>query len=84
MEVFLVAFELIQIQEETRVSNGRVPAQLFNMIRNDEEDWEEMANLTVFGFRQPDYKKMTSRQKEMYPENIRKRDRFLQDLLDVV
>ena len=46
LEVFLVAFELIQIQEVTRIATGKVPAELFNMIRNEEEDWEEMANLT--------------------------------------
>ena len=84
LEVFLVAFELIQIQEETRVPNGRVPTELFNMIRDEEEDWGELADLTIFGYRRPDFERMSPSQRARLPENIRRRDRFLEDLLDIV
>lgn len=80
LEVFLVAFELIQIQEETRIPNGRVPTELFNMIRDDEEDWEELANLTIFGYRRPDCESLSRRQRARIPE----RDRFVEDLLNIV
>ena len=51
LELLLVAFEMIQIQEETRVRNGRVPTELFRCIRNWPEDLMPVANLTIFGHR---------------------------------
>ena len=52
LELLLVAFELIQIQEETRVKNGRVPTELFTAIRDEPKNLMTVANLTIFGYRE--------------------------------
>ena len=52
LELLLVSFELIQIQEETRVKNGRVPTELFTAIRDEPNNLMAIANLTIFGYRE--------------------------------
>ncbi len=46
IELLLVLFELVQIQEETNYPNGWVPTKLWTTIKNEGDNLEEVAYLT--------------------------------------
>ena len=49
LELLLVVFELVQIQEKTNYPSGKVPERLFRRIRENPEDLEGVAYLTEVG-----------------------------------
>ena len=46
LELFLVSFELVQIQEETNYKPSKLPTQLYGTLRNNPEDLGEIVRLT--------------------------------------
>ena len=46
LELFLVLFELVQIQEFTNYPNGRAPGQLYQQIKDNPEDLGQVAYRT--------------------------------------
>ena len=49
LELFLILFELVQIQEETNYPRGWLPRTLFEHIRDAGDDLERVAYLTEIG-----------------------------------
>ena len=52
LELLLVLFELIQIQEKTNYPTGWVPKTLFQLIRRQPNDLMTISNLTIFGYQE--------------------------------
>ena len=73
LELFLVVFEMVQIQEETNYPRGWLPKKLYGTLRDDPQDLEEIAYLTevVVPYRES-------------PKTLRQRDELLAELRGVV
>lgn len=86
LELLLVVFELIQIQEKTNYPAGWVPGTLFQLIRRQPNDLMTIANLTIFGRREAKPSQIPKTIKE-FDELVYKygeRDSLLRSLLDLV
>ena len=73
LELFLVLFELVQIQEFTNYPNGWAPGKLFQQIRDNPEDLDEVAYRTEIVVPTRDY-----------PRTRANRDRLLDRLREIV
>ena len=73
LELFLVLFELVQIQEETNYPAGWLPRTLYEHIRDAGDDLERVAYLTEVGV-----------PRREYPSRLAARDQLLQMLRRVV
>ena len=73
LELFLVLFELVQIQEETNYREGWLPRAVFEHIRDFGEDLERTAYLVEVGV-----------PRRECPRTLAARDRLLQTLREVV
>ena len=86
LELLLVVFELIQIQEKTNYSTGTVPRNLFELIRRQPNDLMTISNLTIFGYREPRLRYAPRHVKEFHDlvDKYRQRDGLLRSLFDLV
>ena len=73
LELFLVLFELVQIQEFTNYPNGWAPGKLYQQIRDNPEDLEEVA-----------YRTEIVVPRNEYPRTRANRDRLLSRLRGIV
>ena len=73
LELFLVLFELVQIQEETNYPNGWLPTKLYETVRDSPEDLDEIAYLTEVGVPRRESRR-----------NLRLRDELLAALRGIV
>ena len=73
LELFLVLFELVQIQEKTNYPRGWLPTELYETLRDNPEDLDRLAYLTEVGVPRREYRK-----------NMRLRDELLAELRRIV
>lgn len=83
LEVLLVAFELIQIQEKTNYPNGTLPTRLFTAILDEPDSLVAISNLTVFGYRESRMQKAVEEcwQFRDFRDKYRSRDTLLAELI---
>ena len=73
VELLLVMFELIQIQEKTNYRRGRAPRDLFLAIRDNPEDVDDIA-----------YRAVIVAESNEYPETFEARDALAEDLRQIM
>lgn len=69
VELLLIMFELIQIQEKTNYRDGRAPRELFLAIRDNPHDVDDIA-----------YRAVIVAESNEYPETLVARDALAEDL----
>ena len=73
LELFLVLFEFVQIQEETNYPGGWLPTELYETVRDTPEDLDRVAYLTEVGVPRRESRR-----------NLRQRDKLLTELRGIV
>ncbi len=83
LEVLLVAFELIQVQEKTNYPKGTLPIRLFTAIRDEPDNLVAVSNLTVFGYRESRMQKAVEEHWQFrdFRDKYRSRDALLAELI---